>query len=223
MAQYYYDVNDSVWSTWSNSDLKPWLVAHNIIKSDVQVQREKLTKLIEGNYTNAQDTMWEAWSDSQMCDWLAEHGEKTVLVKRDNLVKLMRKKYNETAGLAASYLTWLGLDARLRAYLHNHDIDDSALPMSRPGLLCALFSSDNPQNANFTARNRNRRPNQRPESPMRLVYCVGPAFRAKGAHKTQALWIADVGVAASARRITSGLFNDRDVRSMCISHATLHL
>ncbi|KAJ7813088.1 hypothetical protein B0H14DRAFT_3150094 [Mycena olivaceomarginata] len=74
MAQYYYDVNDSVWSTWSDSDLKAWLVAHNIVKSDAQVQREKLVKL--DNYTNAQDTMWEAWSDSQMRDWLAEHGEK---------------------------------------------------------------------------------------------------------------------------------------------------
>jgi hypothetical protein len=73
-----------------------------------------------------------------MRDWLAKHGEKTVLAKRDELVKLMQKKYNETAGLAASYLTWP--DARLRAYLHNHGIDESALPTSRPGLLCALFS-----------------------------------------------------------------------------------
>jgi uncharacterized protein YjdB len=105
MAQYYYDVNDSVWSTWSDSDIKAWLVAHNIVKSDAQVQREKLVKLIEDNYTNAQDTMWEAWSDSQMRDWLAEHGEKTVPAKRDELVKLMQKKYNETAGLTASYLT----------------------------------------------------------------------------------------------------------------------
>ncbi|KAJ7353333.1 hypothetical protein DFH08DRAFT_922997 [Mycena albidolilacea] len=133
MAQYYYDVNDSVWSTWSDSDLKAWLVAHNIVKSDAQVQREKLVKLIEDNYTNAQDTMWEAWSDSQMRDWLAEHGEKTVPAKRDQLVKLMQKKYNETAGLTASYLTWP--DARLRAYLRNQGIDESALPTSRPGLL----------------------------------------------------------------------------------------
>ncbi|KAJ6463471.1 alpha/beta-hydrolase [Mycena sanguinolenta] len=44
----------------------------------------------------------------------------------------------------------------------------------------------------------------------RVVYCVGPAFHAKDAHKTQALWLSDVGVAESARKITSGLFNDQN-------------
>ncbi|KAF7326666.1 Peptidase-S9 domain-containing protein [Mycena venus] len=44
----------------------------------------------------------------------------------------------------------------------------------------------------------------------RVVYSVGPAFHAKDAHKTQGLWIADIGVAESARKVTSGLFNDRN-------------
>ncbi|KAJ7729974.1 alpha/beta-hydrolase [Mycena metata] len=44
----------------------------------------------------------------------------------------------------------------------------------------------------------------------RVVYCVGPLFRSKDAHKTQALWLADTGVPDSARQITSGLFNDYD-------------
>ncbi|KAJ7701555.1 Alpha/Beta hydrolase protein [Mycena rosella] len=46
------------------------------------------------------------------------------------------------------------------------------------------------------------------EAGDRVVYCVGPAFRHKDAQKTQALWIADIGVPESARQITSGLFND---------------
>ncbi|KAJ7796624.1 hypothetical protein B0H13DRAFT_2169567 [Mycena leptocephala] len=133
MTQYYYDVNDSVWSTWSESDLKAWLVAHNVIKSDAQIQRDKLVKLIEDNYANAQDTLWEAWSDSQMREWLVEHGEKTVPSKREELVKLMQAKYSDAAGATAAYLTWP--DARLRAYLRNHGIDESALPTSRPSLL----------------------------------------------------------------------------------------
>ncbi|KAF7297330.1 hypothetical protein MIND_00966300 [Mycena indigotica] len=133
MSQYYYDVNDSVWSTWSDSDMKAWLVAHGVIKSDAQAKRDKLVKLIQDNYVNAQDTLWEAWSDSQMREWLVEHGENTIPAKRDELIKLMQKKYDDAAGLTASYLTWP--DARLRAYLRNHGIDESALPTSRPGLL----------------------------------------------------------------------------------------
>ncbi|KAJ7079993.1 alpha/beta-hydrolase [Mycena belliarum] len=42
----------------------------------------------------------------------------------------------------------------------------------------------------------------------RVVYSVGPSFRSKDAHKTQALWLADTGVPDSARRVTSGQFND---------------
>ncbi|KAK7055434.1 hypothetical protein R3P38DRAFT_2847037 [Favolaschia claudopus] len=133
MSQYYYDVNDNVWSTWADSDLKSWLVAHNVIKSDAQIQREKLVKLIEENYTNAQDTVWEAWSDSQMRDWLVEHGEKTVPAKRDQLIALMQKKYDDAKGTSASYLTWP--DARLRAYLRNRGLSEEGLPTSRPGLL----------------------------------------------------------------------------------------
>ncbi|KAJ6463476.1 Alpha/Beta hydrolase protein [Mycena sanguinolenta] len=43
----------------------------------------------------------------------------------------------------------------------------------------------------------------------RVVYCVGPTFH-KDMNKTQALWLAAVGVAESARKITSGLFNDQN-------------
>ncbi|KAJ7607405.1 hypothetical protein FB45DRAFT_430572 [Roridomyces roridus] len=133
MAHYYYDVNDSVWSTWSDSDLKAWLVSHNVIKSDAQIQREKLVKLIEDNYANAQDTVWGAWSDSQMREWLIEHGVDKVPAKRDQLVKMMHAKYDGAMATGADYLTWP--DARLRAYLRNRGIDESALPTERPGLL----------------------------------------------------------------------------------------
>jgi len=133
MAHYYYDVNDRVWSTWTDSDIKAWLVSHNIIKSDAQIQREKLVKLIDDNYVNAQDTLFDAWSDSQMREWLVEHGAKNVPSKRDQLVKLMQSKYDDASGASAAYLTWP--DARLRAYLRNHGLDESALPTSRPSLL----------------------------------------------------------------------------------------
>lgn len=133
MATYYYDVNDRVWGTWTDSDLKAWLVSHSVIKSDTQIAREKLVKLIEDNYSNAQDTLWSAWSDSQMREWLVEHGVTNVPAQRDELIKLMHAKYDGTVAAGADYLTWP--DARLRAYLRNRGIDESALPTDRPGLL----------------------------------------------------------------------------------------
>ena len=37
---------DTAYSPWSDSDLKSWLVSHGIIKSNAQLEREKLQKLV---------------------------------------------------------------------------------------------------------------------------------------------------------------------------------
>jgi Putative nuclear envelope organisation protein len=47
MNQYYYDINDTVYSTWSESQLKQWLIQQNIIKSDAQIKKEKMIKLVQ--------------------------------------------------------------------------------------------------------------------------------------------------------------------------------
>ena len=37
---------DTAYSTWSDSDLKSWLVSHGIIKSNAQLTREKMERLV---------------------------------------------------------------------------------------------------------------------------------------------------------------------------------
>jgi hypothetical protein len=46
LNDYYYGTNDYVWSTWSDSELKKWLVDNGYLKSDAQVSREKMQKMI---------------------------------------------------------------------------------------------------------------------------------------------------------------------------------
>ena len=45
MKMYYYDPTDVVWSAWSNSQLKQWLVDHGIVKSDAQTSINKMIKM----------------------------------------------------------------------------------------------------------------------------------------------------------------------------------
>lgn len=45
MNKYYYDSTDKVYNTWSDSELKSWLVDHNVIKPEAQARRDKLIKL----------------------------------------------------------------------------------------------------------------------------------------------------------------------------------
>jgi uncharacterized protein YndB with AHSA1/START domain len=46
MKMYYYDPTDMVWSAWSDSQLKQWLVDHGIVKSDAQASRDKMIKMV---------------------------------------------------------------------------------------------------------------------------------------------------------------------------------
>lgn len=47
MKKYYYNTSDSVYSTWTDSQLKQWLVEHGVMKSDAQASRDKMLQLVE--------------------------------------------------------------------------------------------------------------------------------------------------------------------------------
>jgi len=46
MKKYYYSSSDKVYSAWSDSELKSWLVDHNVVKPEAQVKRDKLIRLV---------------------------------------------------------------------------------------------------------------------------------------------------------------------------------
>lgn len=50
MKNYYYSVTETVWTPWTDSQLKSWLVDNGIIKSDAQVSRDKMIKLVQYVY-----------------------------------------------------------------------------------------------------------------------------------------------------------------------------
>jgi hypothetical protein len=52
MKTYYYSTKNAVYDSWSDSELKKWLVDHGVIKSDAQVSREKMLKMIQSVATN---------------------------------------------------------------------------------------------------------------------------------------------------------------------------
>ncbi|KAJ3728055.1 hypothetical protein DFJ43DRAFT_1156859 [Lentinula guzmanii] len=62
-----YNHSQRVWDTWSESDMKAWLVElDGIIKSDAEVKKEKMRKLIQDNYVHSQSKLNSAWTESQM-------------------------------------------------------------------------------------------------------------------------------------------------------------
>ena len=135
LKHYYYSLSDTVWTSWTDMDLKAWLVTNGCMKSDEEMHREKMLKLVNDNYVTARDTFWNAWSDGEIRKWLVENGymRSDAQSTRDELVKSINDKYTDASARTAGYLVWP--DARLRAYLRERGVSEKALPTSRPGLL----------------------------------------------------------------------------------------
>lgn len=68
-----------------------WLLAHKIIKSDAQKNREYYTKLMDSYYYSATDSVWHSWSDSQLRNWLIEQGviKSDAQITRDKMLNLV--------------------------------------------------------------------------------------------------------------------------------------
>lgn len=46
MQYYHYTPQEHVYDSWSDSELRQWLIDHNVIKSDAQVKKDKMRKLV---------------------------------------------------------------------------------------------------------------------------------------------------------------------------------
>ena len=69
-----------------------WLVSHNIIKSNLQKDREYYVGQMEKYYYDHLDNVWSTWSDSQLKQWLVEHDviKSDAQVSRDKMTKLIQ-------------------------------------------------------------------------------------------------------------------------------------
>jgi hypothetical protein len=50
LRSYYISANDTFWSSWSDSQIRNWLIDHGYLRSDAQVKRDELVKLANERY-----------------------------------------------------------------------------------------------------------------------------------------------------------------------------
>jgi hypothetical protein len=58
------DSKDYVYSTWSDNQMKDYLVSHGVLKSGAQKTRSQYLKMMQEHYAAITDPVWQAWSDS---------------------------------------------------------------------------------------------------------------------------------------------------------------
>ena len=58
------DTKDHVYSTWSDNQLRDYLIEKGIIKSDEQKTRDQLLSYMRDAYASVMNPVYNAWSDS---------------------------------------------------------------------------------------------------------------------------------------------------------------
>jgi hypothetical protein len=94
--------NDQLFSSWTNSDLRNYLIHNGWIKSDYQAKRDEYINLAQKHGSALTDTTREyiSWSDARLKAYLRSTGlslEKTP-TSRDGLLREMRARFTPHKG-----------------------------------------------------------------------------------------------------------------------------
>lgn len=52
MSLYYYETSQSVWDTWTDSDLHNWLIENDIITPNIKISRDKAIAMVSYVYSH---------------------------------------------------------------------------------------------------------------------------------------------------------------------------
>lgn len=94
--------NDQLFSSWTDSDLRSYLIQNGWIKSDFQAKRDEYINLAQKHGNSLSDSAKEYinWSDARLKAYLRQTGfslEKTP-TSRDGLLREMRARFTPHKG-----------------------------------------------------------------------------------------------------------------------------
>jgi hypothetical protein len=119
MKEYYLNATDPVWKAWSDSYIREWLIAHNIIAPPA-TPREKLLAQMEEYYYDTNDYVWSYWADSELRQYLIDHKiiKSDAQLKREKMRKLVQDNWSATSD--AFWSSWT--ESEVHAWLVEHGV-----------------------------------------------------------------------------------------------------
>ncbi|PLW55088.1 hypothetical protein PCANC_02571 [Puccinia coronata f. sp. avenae] len=113
------DAKDYVYSSWSDNELRDYLIQKGAIKSGTHFSRNDLLQAIKDTYNDAAQNVYESWSDNRIRNWLADHGVVSNKAStREELVNLISQYYYGAKD--TTYETWNSNE--LRSWLEKKGI-----------------------------------------------------------------------------------------------------
>jgi len=119
MKQHYRSATEPVWKPWSDSYIREWLIAHNIITPPA-TPREKLLAQMEKYYYDTNSYVWSYWTDSELRQYLIDHNviKSDAQLKREKMEKLVQDNWSTASD--AFWSSWT--ESEVRAWLVEHGV-----------------------------------------------------------------------------------------------------
>jgi hypothetical protein len=87
----YASASDTIWGSWSESDMRNWLIENGYLRSGAQVKRDELVKAINDKYKDAstKTAAYLTWPDARLRAYLRERGvsERALPTSRPGLLR----------------------------------------------------------------------------------------------------------------------------------------
>lgn len=123
--KYYYGAHDAVWDSWSDSEVRHWLIEHGVLtKQDAdKTTPERARELLSGAYATTTEYLYRGWTDSDLRALLVAAGVLAPLRPgdlpsprtRSEYVELLEAHARAWAEQSAYVVTWS--DQHLRGFL----------------------------------------------------------------------------------------------------------
>ena len=120
LASNYGRAKSTLSSSWTDSQIRQWLIDNNLIKSDSKAKRDELLKTFQSSYNfNSKTDQYVSWSDNRIRGWLRDHNINVPMANtREELLQQMKENCTlrsycsrlETDGRCADVTTQGGLE-----------------------------------------------------------------------------------------------------------------
>ncbi|KAF8713612.1 putative stress-responsive nuclear envelope protein, partial [Rhizoctonia solani] len=138
MENYFFEEDQTVYSTWSEEELQMWLISRRFVPRDEarSLGRSDLIERIGANYLASEMSSCHGWTPAEAREWLQQngHAEEAEAATDKDIFEVMMKYFKKGSDATAEFMVWP--DSRLRAFLRARGVKEPKVgKRQRPDLV----------------------------------------------------------------------------------------
>ncbi|CAE6526427.1 unnamed protein product [Rhizoctonia solani] len=138
MENYFFEEDQTIYSTWTESELQMWLISRRLVPREgaSSLDRSGLIDRVASNYLAAEMSSCHGWTPAEAREWLEQngHAEEAKTATDKDVFEVMMKYFNKGSDATAEFMVWP--DSRLRAFLRARGVKEPKVgKRQRPDLV----------------------------------------------------------------------------------------